>query len=108
MQNEYLNKILRSLFPQKDPILVKKQYKLPNALNLNFKFSQDGWFVVTSPDLPGFITEAKSKDELIEMVNDAVLTYFDVPKMDADIVYDQLKLGNETIQYKGVLMTQAT
>src|SRR5215207_9460176 len=101
-----LNKLYRLVVPAKDPAVIKKQYRLPESLNLDFKFSQKGWFVVTSPDLPGFVTEAKSKDELIEMVNDAVLTYFDVPKASGDIVYNQLKLGNETIQYHGQLVTQ--
>lgn len=107
MRNSALNKLYRAAFPQKNPALVKKRFQLPDSLNLNFKFSQDGWFVVTSPDLPGFITQANSKDELIEMVNDAVLTYFDVPRREGDIVYNRLKLGGETIQYTGELVTQA-
>jgi len=80
---------------------------MPDSLQLSVKLTPEGWFVVTSPELPGLITQAESREELIEMVNDAVLTYFDVPKRYADIVYDQLKIGGETIQYKGELATKA-
>lgn len=90
MQNNPLHKAFRVLFPQKDAISIKREYHLPNSLNLTFKLSPDGWFVVTSSDLPGFITQAKSQDELVEMINDAVLTYFDVPRRAADIVYDRI------------------
>ncbi len=106
MQMALFKHIAKYFFPQRDVTLVKKKYHLPEIINLNFKFSQDGWFVVTSPDLPGFVTEAKNKDELIDMVNDAVLTYFDVPRRDADMVYDELKLGDNVIKYTGALMTR--
>ncbi len=107
MQNYLFNKVFRVLFPHRDVVSVKREYHLPNSLNLTVKLSPDGWFVVTSPELPGFVTQARSHDELIEMVNDAVLTYFDVPKRVADVVYDQLKFGDQTIQYNGQLVTRS-
>ena len=93
-------------------ILTKIQFLLngnmvcPIKLTFRYKISADGWFVVTSPDLPGLVTQARSQSELIEMVNDAVLTYFDVPKTKADIVYDQFNLGGELVQYQGQLQTK--
>ena len=58
------------------------------------------------PDQPGLVTEANSRQGLLEMVNDALLTYYDVPRRKADIVYDRLNVGNEVIQYQGQLQTQ--
>lgn len=98
--------IFRYFFPHKDRIAVKRMYHMPESLNLEVEFTQDGWFVVTSPELPGLITEAKDRDELVEMVNDAALTYFNVPRRDADVVYDEFRLGDEVIKYKGELKTR--
>lgn len=100
------NKILRAFFPHKDPNLIKSKYNLPSNLNLNIQLSKEGWFVVTSPDLPGLVTQANGRQELIEMLNDAALSYFDVPKRDADIVYQQLNFGDEVIRWEGSLQTQ--
>jgi len=106
MQHRFFHSLFRVLFPQQHPSDIKKRYHLPEALNLHIKLGTNGWFIVTSPDLPGLVTQAKSQEELIEMVNDAVLTYFDVPKRAADIVYNQLNLGNQLIEYKGKLATK--
>src|SRR3990167_5706110 len=99
--------VFRTLYPQQSPGAIKRQYGLPDTLNLTVRF-EDGWFVVTSPELPGLVTEARSHKELIEMVNDAVLTYFDVPRREADIVYDQFTLGDQVVQYRGQLQTKLT
>jgi len=37
------------------------------------------------------------------MINDAVLTYFDVPRREVDIIYDRITVGEKTIQYEGKL-----
>lgn len=94
MPNELLKKLFRVAFPHKDPVAIKREYHLPDSLNWTIRLSPDGWFVATSKELPGLVTQAKSQEELLEMINDAVLTYFDVPKRDADVVYNQLKLGS--------------
>lgn len=107
MQNDIFHQLFRVIFAHDDPYQLKKKYNLPEKLNLLVRLTPDGWFVVTSPELPGLVTQAKSKEELLEMVNDAVLTYFDVPKRKADIVYNQLNFGDETIEYKGQLVTLA-
>jgi predicted RNase H-like HicB family nuclease len=67
----------------------------------------NGWLTVSSPQLPGLVTQAQSQSELVEMVNDAVLTYYGVPKREADIVYDKFNLGDQVIQYQAKLQTQA-
>ena len=107
MLQSFLNTLLRLVYPAKHPSFLKKEYYLPDTLNLRFKLMPDGWFVVTSPELPGFVTQARSHEELIDMVNDAVLTYFDVPKKEGDVVYNQLQLGDTVIEYKGQLATKA-
>ena len=40
------------------------------------------------------------------MLNDAILTYFDVPKREADVVYDRVTVGDQVIQYRAQLQTQ--
>ncbi len=99
------NSVFRTLYPHQAPEAIKRHYGLPETLNLVVRL-EDGWFIVTSPELPGLVTQARSHEELIEMVNDAVLTYFDVPRRQADIVYDQFTLGDQMVQYRGQLQTK--
>ena len=103
--NKVFTKIIRIFYQSRDPLAVKRQYGLPETINLTVRF-QDGWFIATSSELPGLITQAKDQQELIEMVNDAILTYFDVPKRTADIVYNTFNIGNQVIQYEGQLQTR--
>ena len=104
---DILHWVFRAIFPHQNPVLLKRKYGIPDSVDLNIRLTSDGWFVVTSPALPGLVTQARNQEELIEMVNDAILTYFDVPKIEADAIYDQLNIGNQTIQYSGQLRTRA-
>jgi predicted RNase H-like HicB family nuclease len=89
-----------------DPVEIKRRYNLPDAISLNVRL-EDGWFIVSSPELPGLVTQARSQEELVAMVNDAVLTYFDVPRREADVVYDRLvDNSGQLIQYQAKLQTQ--
>lgn len=87
-----LNQIFRFIFPPLSPVEIKRKYNIPNKLNLTVELTADGFFVLTSEELPGLITEAKDGKELIKMFNDAVLTYYDVPKREGDIAFDRLNI----------------
>ena len=73
-------------------IELKEKYNLPSKVSLNIRLDDSGFFIVTSEDLPGLITEARDNKELIENINDAILTYFDVPKKYADIIFDTVNI----------------
>lgn len=105
--NSRLYKIFRGLFPHQDPSQLKRKYGIPDRITLTVRVTTNGWFVATSKELPGLMTQAKSHEELIQMLNDAVLTYFDVPRKEADFVYNQLNVGDQVIQYSGQLETKA-
>lgn len=62
------------------PHQIKFKYGIPDKINFKIKTTKDGWMLITSPDLPGLITQAKNPKQLHKMINDAVLTYFDVPE----------------------------
>ena len=47
---------------------------------------------MTCQELPGLITEAKNGKDLLEKFNDAVLTYYDVPKKEGDLGHNQLNI----------------
>ena len=64
-QDQEIN-TLRALFPQEISVKVER--------------SKDGGFVAVINTFPGCITQADSFSELIEMVNDAVRTYFEIPE----------------------------
>lgn len=100
-----INKFFRFFFPQAHPADIKRKYKLPESISLNIELTKDNWYVAESPDIPGLFTQARSQEELLNMVNDAVLTYFDVPKREADYVYDQLQIGDEVVRYQAQLKT---
>ncbi len=99
-----LHKIYRAIYPAKDSEDLIREYHIPRTLNLQVRLTKDGWFAASVPELPGLITQAQTQEELLSMVNDAVLTYFDVPKSQADMVYNQLKFtGVPVVQYEAQL-----
>lgn len=57
---------LRSLFPQEITVSVRR--------------SEDGGFSAEILSYPRTFTEAETFSELLEMVNDALYTYFDIPE----------------------------
>lgn len=83
--------LFRLLWPQKDPHFIKEKYNIPDTIGWDIQLNKDG-LVATSKDLPGLVTNANNPEELLEMINDAVLEYFDVPKFDSDYVFDRLNL----------------
>lgn len=100
MKNSTVNKIFRFVFPAHHPMDIIRQYNIPSQIRFKFK-SKDGWIIATSDDLPGFITEAHNPQELLEMINDGILTYFDVPKRVGDVVHDQMTIdGYGTVSIK--------
>lgn len=88
---------------QKTPSEIKREYGIPDKINLSIEITADGWFLVTSPELPGLITQVRNAKELIIMVNDAILTYFDVPKCEANEIFNVISMdGHGTILSKKV------
>jgi len=82
-----LNKLFRLIFPAQHPVDLARNFNIPQQIRFNFQ-TKNGWIIATSDDLPGFITEAKNPQELLEMINDGILTYFDVPRRVGDVVYN--------------------
>ncbi len=87
------SQIFRFIFSPLHPVEIKRKYNIPDKLNLTVELTVDGFFILTCEELPGLITEAKDGKELITMFNDAVLTYFDVPKREGDIAFDRLDIN---------------
>ena len=61
-------------------VLQAINWKLPDSLDVEIKESENGGFYAVIKNIPGCITQADSGQELYEMVNDAVHTYFEIPK----------------------------
>ncbi|MCL4405511.1 MAG: hypothetical protein M1361_02610 [Patescibacteria group bacterium] len=51
----------------------------PSEIKVSVERSENGDFLATIHTFSGLFTEASSFSELIEMVNDAVKTYFEIP-----------------------------
>ena len=67
-------------------VLQAINWKLPDSLEVEIKESKGGGFYAVVKNLPGCITQADSGQELYEMVNDAVYTYFQIPREYAPYV----------------------
>ena len=80
---------------------VKAKYGIPNEISLSIETTPDGWFIVTSKELPGLMTQARDAKELMEMVNDAILTYFNVPRREASEVFNKI-----FIEGHGVILSE--
>lgn len=90
-------KLFRALFPSHHPADIIREYHIPSQIRFDFQ-SKDGWIIATSDDLPGFVTEARNPKELLEMINDGILTYFDVPRRVGDVVHNQMTIdGHGTV-----------
>lgn len=67
-----------------------KKYHLPKRIEVNLQKTKEGGFMVEFPGLPGCFTQVNDLSELDDQVTDAVLTYFDVSRSDANkVVYLQ-------------------
>lgn len=86
-----LNKLLRLIYPAQQPMDLVRNYNIPPQIRFNFQ-TKNGTIIATSDDLPGFVTEAKDAQELLTMINDGILTYFDVPWRAGDIVHNHMTI----------------
>lgn len=86
------NQLFRLFYPTLSPSELMEKYNIPRNFNIHVDLTPNGYFVLTCNELPGLITEAKDGKELIKMFNDAVLTYYDVPKREGDIVHERMNL----------------
>lgn len=66
--------------------------KLPTELNIVVHIEKDGGFWAEFPDLPGCYTQGDNLAELSNQVQDAILTYFDVPREKAEKFWSELTL----------------
>lgn len=98
-------KIFHFIFPPLSPQELKKKYNLPASLKLDFNITTDGWYTAECPEIHGLFTQARSQQELLEMINDAILTYFDIPKKEADYVYNQLNINGQVVRYNAQSQT---
>ncbi|PIR12935.1 hypothetical protein COV49_03780 [Candidatus Falkowbacteria bacterium CG11_big_fil_rev_8_21_14_0_20_39_10] len=92
--------LFRLFFPQKNPHYIKREYNIPDKIDWEIQLNKNG-LVAVSKDLPGLVTNANNPRELLEMINDAVLEYFNVSKFDSDYIFDTLDLaGHGTVRLK--------
>jgi len=94
---QMLNGAYRYFFAQKNPMDIKRKYGMPDKLAWEIEITPDGWFIAECKELPGLFTQAQSKKELLDMVNDAVLTYFGVPKRESDYIYNEFRMANNEV-----------
>lgn len=95
-------RLYRLFFPQKDPGYIKRLHQIPDRIHWKIELNPRG-LVATSDELPGLVTNGRNPEELLEMINDAVLEYFDVSKKDSDYVFDTLNLDGRGV----VILKQA-
>jgi hypothetical protein len=94
--------LLRFFIPQKSPASVINKHGIPQKIDWKIELNKDG-LVATSEMLPGLVTNADNPKELLEMINDAVLEYFNVSKLESDFIFDNLNIdGHGTVQLKQV------
>ena len=106
-----LNKIFRLFFPGLSAEEIKQKYNIPDAYHAKIRITNDGYFVLTCDELPGLITEASDGKKLLAMFNDAVLTYYNVPKKEGDMVHNRMMIdgyGTFTLKAEPSVILQTT
>ena len=58
-------------------------YNIPSEIQMKIHPSSEGGFWAEFPDFPGCLTQADNLDDLLGQAEDAILTYFDVPRSEA-------------------------
>ena len=58
--------------------------RFPQTLSVLIEPVAEGGFVASVRELPGCVTQADSHWELVEMVNDAVRTWLEIPRRSAE------------------------
>jgi predicted RNase H-like HicB family nuclease len=71
---------MKTLSSKETAKIQKLRAQFPSEIMVRARRSEDGGFVADVLAFPGCITEGDTFSELIEMINDAVRTYFDVPQ----------------------------
>ncbi|PIS14256.1 hypothetical protein COT64_03620 [Candidatus Shapirobacteria bacterium CG09_land_8_20_14_0_10_39_12] len=61
---------------------IHKKYNLPSSIKVFLKKSKKG-FIVVLPEYSGAISYVENLNELVDVVNDLILTYFQVPRKEA-------------------------
>ncbi len=75
-------------------------HRLPDGIEVNWR--RDGKFIVGSVVADGkkFVTQGLNADEFIEMVNDAVITVFDIPEDYIDAINKSKAYSPTAEEYK--------
>lgn len=93
--------MLANFFRKKEiipEVLYALKYKLPDKIEVEIKDGEDGHYFAKIKNLPGCITQAQNAQELLEMVNDAIYTYFEIPEQYLPFV--QMYIPPEEIRQK--------
>ena len=70
---------MKKLTQKEKEKIMKLRAQFPQRLNISVHCCEEGGFAAKINNLPGCITEGDTFIELIEMINDCVYTYFDIP-----------------------------
>ncbi len=75
-------KLLQYFRRKKDipEVLEANVNKMPKELHVLIQKTPNGFYAIKIKNLSGCVTQARNPQELVEMVNDAVYTYFDIPE----------------------------
>ncbi len=94
--------------------IVKFRSLFPQEITVSVRRSEDGGFSAEILSYPRTLTEGETFSELLEMLNDALYTYFDIPEkyvsfmptylppvdMVSELMGFPVRAGEEKIQLK--------
>jgi predicted RNase H-like HicB family nuclease len=70
---------MQKLTPKDRTKIRELRAQFPEEISVRILRSQDGGFCAEITTLPGCFTQAGTFSELIDMINDCVRTYFEIP-----------------------------
>ena len=72
---------------------IPAKYKIPRGFNFKIHRAEENGYWLDSKDLPGLYTQGDTLAELFENLEDAVLTYFDVPRKESRKMLGFINIG---------------
>lgn len=82
--------VMRKLTKKENETILKLRGLFPSTIKVRVTRSADGGFFAEIINFPGCLTEADAFSELVDMINDCVKTYFDIPQKYISYMPDYL------------------
>ena len=67
-----------------------------------YEHTEDGWWIVSVPEIPGAVSQGRTREEAREMIKDAVRMLLEVRREDAKRETEGIRKNNSESKQQGL------